>query len=252
MAKSEFLPNNSAYVAQYFPNRNFGSPPSLYFGQYLQKNDIYRTLLRFPLPFCPNRSITSATLEFNISRNEIPSGLVVNAAVNQALQPWDQFHVTWNTQPLYSLTRSFPLTSGTPLRSKISLDVTATVRSWLSGTASNYGFVITGNETVNSLVGINNVPAPPVFDHFHHDEDDCYFEHERDLVGVLAHALSDCCGRRYHHKKRKYHDHDHHHHRRDGDRPTIFVQNPYGSLHFVRASSINPPLQRPRLVVNFA
>ncbi len=248
MAKTEFFPSQSAYVAQFYANQNFGSPPSLYFGQYLQHNDDYRTLLRFPLPFCPNRAIASATLEFNINRNEIPSGVVVNAALNQALQAWEQFHVTWNTQPLYSLIRTFPLTTSSQINSVISLDVTATVRTWLSGTANNYGFVITGNEAVNSLIGIHNVLAPHVVDHIPKDEEDRRFEHERELVGVLAHALSDCCGKRFHHKKRRDFDKRD---QRDQDRPTIFVQHPYGSLHFVKASSLSHPLQRPRLIIDY-
>ncbi|HWP95421.1 MAG TPA: DNRLRE domain-containing protein [Syntrophomonadaceae bacterium] len=260
MAVSELFPIQSAYVSQFYANQSFIRPPNLFFGQYHGAGDIYRSLIQFPLHSIPiSRIINSAQLTLPISRNEIPVGTVINAGLQYALVPWSQSSVTWNNQPGFNLAKTFSVSSANIPGSVISIDITSLVISWINGSIANDGFVITGNEQLNSLLGIANTelvttPFPIPLEHCHMRHQ--HFEHEHD----------DHC--KHHHRK---HRHNHHEHHRELDREfdrdcdrefdrearrldvigtSIAVQNPPGSLNFVVVPTI--PSVGPKLIINFS
>ncbi|MEN6350870.1 MAG: DNRLRE domain-containing protein [Syntrophomonas sp.] len=221
MARKEIQSTHSTYISKYYANQNFGVEPYLYFGQYKQAGDIYRSLIKFSLRSIPHTAkIYSAQVIFTIYRNEIQAGKAIFADLQAALNPWSEFSVTWNSQPLFSHVNSFYLSPANVPGSSIAVDATSLVINWQKGLIANDGFVITGNEASNSLIGIyNTFPAPVEHRPIHHD----------------------------HHK---HHHHGHHHHRHHGTdiAPRVFVENPPGSLHFVDSARINIG---PRLLVQY-
>lgn len=230
MAVQTLFPLRSAYVSQFYPNQDFPQPPNLYFGRFHGVGDIYRTLIQFPANTHHfYKTVLSAVLELTISRNEIPPGTVVSAGLQRALNPWTKF-VTWNSQPGFNLFETFYVSAADSPGTVLRINVTDIVRRWMDGSWANDGFVITGNEVLDSLVGIANtgmfpLPLSPGDLPFSHDdlspcEDGGWFDD-----GFLFD-----------------------HRRRQGVRPTLFVQTPPGSLHYERAETLGVG---PRLVIKF-
>lgn len=230
MARKEIQSTQSTYISKYYGNQNFGVEPYLYFGQYKQPGDLYRCLFKFSLRSLPHGAkINSAQVIFTIYRNEIQAGKAIFADLWTPLSPWSEFSVTWNNQPYFSHVNSFYLSPANVRGSSIAVDATSLVINWQKGLLPNNGFVITGNEATNSLIGIyNTFPAPvghhPV-KHFPHHE-----HHHR------------------HHNKHNRLNHHYRHHHGVNAAPRLFVENPPGSLHFVDSARVNAG---PRLLVQY-
>ncbi|MEN6351203.1 MAG: DNRLRE domain-containing protein [Syntrophomonas sp.] len=196
------IPIQDAYVSQYYANQNFAFSPFLYFGQYKQTGDDYRTLLQFPLRAIPkHRRIELAQLQFTVYRNEFPTGTLTYSSLKRPLEPWYAGTVTWNNQPkaklVYTFLSSWADTPGTVIYN----DITFLVRSWLDGSKPNYGLLLEGDESTNALLGLfSSDRQHPGF--FHPGQG---FKH--DSFGMEP--------RRYHHKPLKKHpgpkDHDRKH-----------------------------------------
>lgn len=224
MARKEIQSTQSTYISKFYANRNFGVEPYLYFGQYKQAGDLYRSLFKFSLRSVPHSAkIYSAQVIFTIYRNEIQTGKAIFADLQAPLSPWSMFSVTWNNQPNFSHVNSFYLSPANVRGSSIAVDATSLVINWHKGLLPNNGFIITGNEATNSLIGIyNTFPAP-----------------------AELHSVQHTAHNEYHHKH-----HHHHHHRHHGvsAAPRVFVENPPGSLHFVDSARVNIG---PRLLIQY-
>jgi len=49
MAKITLTPFQDAYIAEYFPDQNFGSSDALFISRFQGAGDIYRSLIQFDL-----------------------------------------------------------------------------------------------------------------------------------------------------------------------------------------------------------
>ncbi len=173
MALLSLLPNNDAYVSEWYPEQNFGTSIALFCGQFTQAGDAYRSSLKFDLSTLPSDStINAAELNLYMYRNET-SATGEYISVLRLLNNWDQESVTWNDQPPFNPSPFSPIwesakyiDSSTPL-GPISIDITDLVKSWLEGSIVNNGFMLVGNELSNSLVGFysTNHPYSTVWPH---------------------------------------------------------------------------------------
>ncbi|MEN6391185.1 MAG: DNRLRE domain-containing protein [Syntrophomonas sp.] len=166
MASRSSLPTQDVYIAQWFPDQNFGTIIALFCGQFTQPGDSYRSLLKFDLSGLPPAStINSAHLNLYMYRNETSSaGEYI--AVDRLLNDWGQDTVTWNNQPPFSPTPFSPIwdayiyiNSSTPL-GPISIDITDLVKGWFNGSIVNNGLILVGDELDNGLVGFYSTNHP--------------------------------------------------------------------------------------------
>lgn len=165
MAEISFAPSQDAYIAQWFPTRNFGAVPYLYVSRYEQAGDVYRSLVQFDLCslFCnsipPNSCIDHACLELWIYRNEIQAGSI-NLNVYRILQTWSENQVTWNNQPLIGSSADGTQSVAAGDSGKIEIDITDLAEGWYKGTIVNNGLLIKGKEDANDLVGFYSRKFP--------------------------------------------------------------------------------------------
>lgn len=258
MPIAELFPIQSAYVSQFYANQSFAAPQNLFLGQYQGIGDIYRSLLQFPLHSIPfNSTINSAQLELTISRNEILTGTSINAGLQYALEPWSQLSVTWNNQPNFNLIKTFIVSSANLPGSIISIDVSSIVNNWVNDFIHNHGFVITGNEQLNSLVGIANSELVTIIENNQHFKHLCFEEHRYDHCD---HRI------KHRHHRRRCDDHPcnhHHHHHHHCDEhcdhdfiireeigTSIAVQSPPGSLHYVVVQPVST--DGSKLIINYS
>ncbi len=167
-----FFPKQEAYIAEFYPDTNFGAVPFLYVSQYdcppvpdpCPCRDDYRSLVQFDLcSLCcnfipPNSKICFAYLVLSIYRNEVPYDIQVCA--HRVLQPWKEFAVTWDDQPLFDPDPVDCVTVSPGEFGEISFDVKDLVEGWYSGCIANNGILLIGNEEVNSLVGFYSSEYP--------------------------------------------------------------------------------------------
>ncbi|NLP24234.1 MAG: DNRLRE domain-containing protein [Syntrophomonadaceae bacterium] len=167
-----FFPVKEAYIAEFYPDKNFGLVPFLYVSQYdcpttpcpCPCRDDYRSLLQFDLCSLgcnfipPNSDICFAFLVLSIYRNEVPCDIEVCA--HRILQPWKEFGVTWNNQPLFDSAFLDCTTVSPGQFGEIYFDICALVKEWYSGCAANNGILLIGNEEINSLVGFYSSEYP--------------------------------------------------------------------------------------------
>lgn len=224
MARKEIQSIHSTYISKYYANHNFGVEPYLYFGQYKQPGDIYRSLFKFSLRSLPHGAkIYSAQVIFTIYRNEIQTGKAIFADLWTPLSSWSEFSVTWKNQPFFSRINSFYLAPANAPGTSIAVDATSLVINWQKGLMPNNGFVITGNEATNSLIGIyNSLPA-----------------------SLGHHTVQHFSSSKHLHKRRPKH-----HHRYPGVNVAtrVFVEKTPGSPHFVDSVRVN---SGPRLLVQY-
>lgn len=152
-----FHPLKDAYIAEYYPNTNFGQSPYLFTNRYQGANDIYRSLIKFDLCslVCnyipPCSCIQSAWLELPIFRNEIPCENTV--MVFRLLDNWDEYGVTWNNQPYFDPTPIGSVIVPASYFGTLYIDLTDLVRGWYEGYYPNQGLLLTCFEQVDSLLG---------------------------------------------------------------------------------------------------
>lgn len=153
MASLSLLPVQDVYISEWYENQNFDSSTGLFISQYKQTGDDYRSLLQFDLANIPPTStIEKAQLELKIYRNEVSSGISVEA--HRLLNNWAEDEVTWNNQPPFSfdIDGGVYITQTTPPE-YISIDITDLVKGWYDGSIPNNGLILLGYEVGNDLIG---------------------------------------------------------------------------------------------------
>lgn len=154
----ELTPVKNIYVSQYFPDKNYGlsKDKTLFVGQFKGQGDSYRSLMHFDLTKLVERAFESVYLFMNITRNEIPAG-IIQLGIYRVLKDWDEKTVTWNSLPpvVPVPELSFPVVNG--WTGLITVDITRLVLLWLESTFPNHGLVLIGNELSDSLVAISNI-----------------------------------------------------------------------------------------------
>lgn len=179
MSKISFYPVQDAYIAEWYPDVNFGAIPFLYISRYRQCGDIYRSLIQFNL--CglgcnfipPNSCITEAKLLLPVYRNEICGR--INVKVFRVLQYWAEYLVTWDTQPLASKYPDGSESVRGGFFGTVEICITDLVRGWYNGTIVNNGLLLTGNEAANDLLGFYSKEYPNTS--LWPKLEVCYFEH---------------------------------------------------------------------------
>lgn len=168
MAKVSLLPCQDAYVSEWYANTNFSSSIALFVSQYLQSGDDYRSLLQFTFEQIPPTStIEQAILELTVYRNEV-SGFPINISAHRLLYRWNQYSVTWNSQPRFTeIPDSLVSISSSAPPGKVFFDLTDLVRGWYDGSIPNNGLILRGNELCNDLIAFrstnfNNSDAWPL------------------------------------------------------------------------------------------
>lgn len=160
MATVTLLPRMNLYIAEWYPDVNFGDYDSLYVSRYLQEGDRYRSLLFFDLRSVPATStIVKAELLLFMYRNEVEGRIDVTA--HRLLNNWCQCEVTWNNCPAFgSFADGQMIISSQTSLCKVEMDLTCLVRGWYDGSIPNNGLILIGNEAVNSLVAFRSKNWP--------------------------------------------------------------------------------------------
>jgi len=155
-----FTPEKDAYVAEYYPNTNFGDRYYLFSNLFQGCDDEYQSLIKFDLcnPDCnhipPNSFILEACLHLWVYRNEVPQNETTDLCAYPVVQYWDEQGVTWNTRPNYDDTTSF-CTAVCPgdVDQWIGINVTELVRDWYKGFRVNDGILLKCDECFDSVLG---------------------------------------------------------------------------------------------------
>jgi hypothetical protein len=136
-----------AWVNQLHPGDNNGSDTSLKTGG--DPGETLRTYVQFSFNLPSTAVITSAGLSlwyYDI----FPSAGERQLLLHRVTSGWNESLITWNNQPNTSSTvLDTETVPASPTNSFITWDVTNLVKSWVSGTATNYGVMIedsTGGE----------------------------------------------------------------------------------------------------------
>ena len=152
-----FTPEKDAYVAEFYPNSNFGDSPSLFTNRFDGCGDVYRTYIKFDLCslLCnyipPNSCIRYACLWFPINRNEVPCNDNILYAY-RVIEDWEEYGITWNNQPITALIPDGS-TLITPSDDYVHIDITNLVEWWYSGFYPNNGILLKCDESYDSLIG---------------------------------------------------------------------------------------------------
>ena len=131
-------------VDQEYPTSNYYLSENLWTGGALGTNAM-RTYIKFDMPTSiPSAYITSAYLRLNKKEHLAPTIKAYRVTSN-----WSSSGITWNNKPSYS-TSDVSGTSSQYIDTWYSLNVTTLVKDWISGTYSNYGFVLKEPSETNS------------------------------------------------------------------------------------------------------
>ncbi|MEN6327435.1 MAG: DNRLRE domain-containing protein [Syntrophomonas sp.] len=152
----DILPHESCFISEYYGSQNFRSDSALFIGRYLRENDSYRSLLKFDLKALPVEArIIKAELVLDIGRNDATEEDVL-VTVLGIEQDWDESNVTWQTQPenYDDLKSSVPVNPG--YLGFVSIEMTDFVEGWQQQDFDNYGIIIEGCETRNSLIAFSS------------------------------------------------------------------------------------------------
>ncbi|MBO8159923.1 DNRLRE domain-containing protein [Thermosyntropha sp.] len=149
----------SAYVSEYYPFKNFAFSEALFTGRFQKEGDIYRSLLWFdlsvlfqiiPLEWC----IKSACLKINIVRNEVPAYKPVKLRIYALSEFWEERKVNWKNQPGTENEAEAEEEIASFFIGDKYIDITSLVTAWYQKTKENYGIVIKGEESCNSLLAL--------------------------------------------------------------------------------------------------
>jgi len=125
--------NNSAS-----PTTNYGASPTYN----LKIGNVTKTLLRFDLSALPSgvaaADVTKATLYFWANTVTAAGALQISPATSA----WTETGVTWNTAPTLGAPAAINIPAPSPSGYYISVDVTNTVKDWVTTPAINFGLVV--------------------------------------------------------------------------------------------------------------
>lgn len=154
-----FTPEKDAYIAQYYPDINFGDVPYLYTNRYQGCNDEYQSLIKFDLcslgcnQIPSNSEINPTRLYLKIYRNEIPHTTRLYAY--RIMQYWDENTVTWNNKPMVDYSQAVghvDIDAGYFGWVNMELNYNI-VQKWYNGYYRNYGLLLKCEEPCDSLIG---------------------------------------------------------------------------------------------------
>ncbi|AKA71836.1 DNRLRE domain-containing protein [Clostridium scatologenes] len=151
-------PSDDAYISQYYSNTNFGTSIALFTGEFLQPNDLYRSLLKFNLTgvIPPGNVILSAALNLFVYRKDKTdvqlSPQPVNVFTN--VTNFSQNTVTWNNAPAISPTPYSVNVTDANVNNYISIDITNIVVDWFYNAIPNNGITLVGIENIiDTIIG---------------------------------------------------------------------------------------------------
>lgn len=155
-----FGPWKDAYVAEYYPDTNFGLVPYLYTNLYKGPNDEYQTLIYFNLcghlgcnEIPPNSEITHAKLCLKIYRNEVPRTTRLYAY--RIKGDWEETEVTWANKPVVDYSNPVGYVDVSPGQfGWVEMDIDRNLaQGWYNWCIQNYGLLLKCDEPCNSLIG---------------------------------------------------------------------------------------------------
>lgn len=140
-----------SYVDEGSASSNFGSGTTL---EVRSGAADRRTFARFDLAGCslPQGAwVTSAQLTLHLATAPSASR---SYEAHRVTASWDEGAITWNGQPAVAASATFTASTGTTSASAVEWTVTADVRAFLDGTATNHGWRIRdGDEAAPSDIG---------------------------------------------------------------------------------------------------
>ncbi len=152
---------NTTFVSSAQPDNNLSFYPVMYVGT----DANFQTcsgLLQVSLSNLPVAQVDSAMLQLAVisKTGTDPSPVVVN----RVEEPFDTATVTYTTRPTTTPTGSQMNISESDMYTRVQIDITALVNSWLSGTYENYGMALTNSDgTTVVQFATNNIVYEPYF-----------------------------------------------------------------------------------------
>ena len=135
-----------AYISSAFPNSNFGSAPNLNLGWQVGGQEAMRILVQFDLSSIPrNAVINSARWEMFQTQVVPVNDRNMDFRAQFLNQSWSESGVTWNNANFLG-GQSLPLGTVPGSIGWQGGDARGVVQAWLSGSQSNFGVIITGDE----------------------------------------------------------------------------------------------------------
>ncbi len=136
-----------AYIASGRPDDNKGSGP-LYLGYSDDGSDSFgaqRILLRFNVDSIPDTAnINDARVRLYLFGARPSDDGDMRTVMRRLDSEWDEFLVTWNTEPAWAAVRDDTFVGSTP--QFYEWEITDLVESWVAGEFPNYGIEIEGDE----------------------------------------------------------------------------------------------------------
>lgn len=152
----------ASYISEYYPCRCFcrEAGEAFFAGRFRGKGDAYRSFLLFDVnPLQRSRQLIAEEypvyLRLSICRNEVKRG-AVRSGLYRVLSPWQPDQISWEQQPRIELLPAAEFYVPSGWMGPMLLDLNRLVSDWLDQSIPNHGFMIKGNEEVDSLVAFNS------------------------------------------------------------------------------------------------
>jgi len=139
---SGYSPIADAYVDQSQDNKNFGSSKELIVQSFKDKSNKEtnnRTFIKFDFKFPSGTNILSSNLKLYMKSAPSASR---NYEIRRVTGTWTENGIKWNNQPTVATSVTDSIPSGTTKNVWLSWDVTSDVQSFVSGSSTNYGWMI--------------------------------------------------------------------------------------------------------------
>lgn len=160
-----FRLNQEAHISQYFNEQSFphGDQGILYMSRYQGEGDAYRIYMTFNLKgkivWRKGSHPRPAFLRLFVHRNEITSG-AIKCSLFQVAEPWHPSAVCWKYQPACKSIPRLDFIIPAGWQGYMFLDLSLQVQGWLESDVPNYGFMIKGDESRNSLIAFHGASYP--------------------------------------------------------------------------------------------
>jgi predicted ribosomally synthesized peptide with SipW-like signal peptide len=139
---SGYSPIADAYVDQSQDNKNFGSYKELIVQSFKDKSNKEknnRTFIKFDFKFPSGTNILSSNLKLYMK--SAPS-VSRNYEIRRVTGTWTENGINWNNQQAVATSVTDSIPSGTTKNVWLSWNVTSDVQSFVSGSSTNYGWMI--------------------------------------------------------------------------------------------------------------
>lgn len=145
-------PVADTFLRQGIQTLNYGGSQNVQVGYSLEKNEIYRTLIKFDVTNLID-NITIKNIKLRLYNSQIlknPQKL----ALYSVSSAWDEYGATWKNQPYISDMITSSSVAGVGY---VEFDVTSAVQKWINNEEDNYGFEIRAlNESQDDFVSLNS------------------------------------------------------------------------------------------------